>query len=104
VLSPFAPEAAALEAGRLVLQEFAACVARRETFAFEPTLAGQVYLRRIKDWRQCGYHVSLFFLSLPTADMAVARVAERVRQGGHDIPEPVIRLRFLDWRENFERQ
>ncbi len=102
-LSPFAPEAAAIKAGRLMLQEIESCVAQRESFAFETTLAGLVYLRRIEEWRQCGYHVSLFFLSLPSADMAVARVAERVRQGGHDIPEPVIRRRFLAGRENFER-
>ena len=102
-LSPFAPEAAAIKAGRLMLQEIAACVAQRESFAFETTLAGQVYLRRIDEWRRLGYHVALFFLSLPTADMAVARVAERVRQGGHDIPEPVIRRRFVAGRENFER-
>ncbi len=102
-LSPFAPEAAAIKAGRLMLHEIAACVARRESFAFETTLAGQVYLRRIDDWRQRGYRVSLFFLRLPTAEIAVARVAERVRQGGHNIPEPVIRRRFLAGRDNFER-
>lgn len=103
-LSPFAPEAAAIKAGRLMLQEIAACVARHENFAFETTLSGRVYLQHIKDWRQRGYHVSLFFLSLPSADMAVARVAERVRQGGHHIPEAVIRRRFVAGRENFERQ
>jgi len=101
-LSPFAPEAAAIKAGRLMLQEIAACVARRESFAFETTLAGQVYLQRIEVWRQQGYHVSLFFLSLPSADLAVARVAERVRQGGHNIPEDVIRRRFVAGRANFE--
>jgi predicted ABC-type ATPase len=102
-LSPFAPEAAAIKAGRLMLQEIAACVARRESFAFETTMAGQVYLRHIEDWRRLGYHVSLFFLSMPTAEAALARVAERVRQGGHDIPEPIVRRRFIAGRRNFER-
>ncbi len=101
-LSPFAPEAAAIKAGRLMLQEIAACVVRHESFAFETTLAGQVYLRHIEAWRQLGYHVSLFFLSLPTAEMAMARVAERVRQGGHDIPEAIIQRRFVSGRNNFE--
>ena len=101
-LSPFAPEAAAIKAGRVMLQEIAACVKRRENFAFETTLAGQAYLRHIDDWRRLGYHVSLFFLSLPTVDMAVARVAERVRQGGHDIPKVVIRRRFVAGWRNFE--
>ena len=90
-LSPFAPEAEAIKAGRLMLEEIANCVERGESFAFETTLSGHVYLRRIEEWRQLGYHVSLFFLSLPTAGMALARVAERVRQGGHDIPEAVVR-------------
>lgn len=101
-LSPFAPEAAAIQAGRLMLREIAACAARRESFAFETTLAGLVYLRHIEAWRSLGYHVSLFFLSLPTVALAVARVAERVRQGGHDIPEPVIRRRFTAGQRNFK--
>ena len=85
-----------------MLHEIAACAARGESFAFETTLAGRVYLRHIEGWRRSEYHVSLFFLSLPTAEMAVARVAERVRQGGHDIPEAVIRRRFVTGRRLFE--
>ena len=100
-LSPFAPEAAALKAGRLMLEEIAACVRKGECFAFETTLAGHVYLGRITQWREQGYHVSLFFLSLPDADTAIARVAERVKQGGHSIPESVIRRRFDVGLRNF---
>lgn len=87
-LSPFAPEAETIKAGRLMLQEIAGCAVRGESFAFETTLAGRVYLRHIEDWRRSGYHVSLFFVSLPTAEMAVARVAERVRQGGMTFRKP----------------
>src|SRR5437868_2882804 len=58
-LSPFAPQAAVIKAGRLMLQEMAACVMRRESFAFETTMAGQLYRRHIEDWRRSGYHVSL---------------------------------------------
>jgi predicted ABC-type ATPase len=101
-LSPFAPEAAALKAGRLMLAEIDECVRRGESFAFETTLAGQAYLGRIKDWRAAGYHVSLFFLRLPDAETAIARVAERVLQGGHDIPEAVIRRRFAAGWHNFQ--
>jgi predicted ABC-type ATPase len=93
-LSPFAPEAAAIQAGRLMLQAIALHVARRESFAFETTLSGLGYARQIPQWRAAGYGVELHFLALPSADMAVQRVAERVRQGGHDIPEDVIRRRF----------
>lgn len=101
-LSPFAPEAAAVKAARLMLQEIAACAGRGESFAFETTLSGIGYLRHIREWQQSGYHVSLFFLALPSVDLAVARVAERVAQGGHNIPEPVIRRRFTSGRANFD--
>jgi predicted ABC-type ATPase len=102
-LSPFAPEAAAVRAGRIMLEEVAACVARGESFAFETTLAGLGYVRHIRDWRGRGYRVGLFFLSLPDAETAIARVAERVRQGGHDVPAAVIRRRFAAGLRNLER-
>ena len=100
-LSAFAPEAAALRAARVMLAEIAACVARGESFAFETTLAGRGYLQHIPAWQRAGYRVTLYFLSLPNADLAVARVAERVRQGGHHVPAGVIRRRFLFGRHNF---
>jgi predicted ABC-type ATPase len=102
-LSPFAPETAALKAGRLMLEEIADCVRKGESFAFETTLSGLSYLARIRQWREQGYHVSLFFLCLPDAETAIARVAERVKQGGHDIPEDVIRRRFAAGLRNLER-
>lgn len=101
-LSPFAPETAALKAGRIMLEEIAGCVRNGESFAFETTLSGLGYLRQIRQWRAEGYHVSLFFLSLPDAETARARVAERVRQGGHDVPETVIRRRFAAGLRNLE--
>ncbi len=101
--SPFAPEAAAIKAGRLMLQEIAACARRGESFAFETTLSGLAYLAHIRRWSAKGYHVSLFFLSLPNAEAAVARVAERVRHVGHDIPKDVIRRRFAAGLRNFEQ-
>jgi hypothetical protein len=59
------------------------------------------YLPRIRQWREQGYHVSLFFLALPNAEAAIARVAERVKQGGHHIPDDVIRRRFAAGLRNF---
>ncbi|MET0211050.1 MAG: zeta toxin family protein [Burkholderiaceae bacterium] len=103
-LSPFAPEAAAIKAGRLMLDEISACATRRDSFAFETTLSGLGYLRHIRAWKAAGYHVSLFFLALPDAELAIARVAERVRQGGHHIPEDVIRRRFQAGRANFDQR
>jgi predicted ABC-type ATPase len=102
-LAPFAPETAALKAGRLMLQEIEQCARRGESFAFETTLSGLGYLRHIAGWRAQGYRVSLFFLTLPNVETAIARVATRVRQGGHDIPEPVIRRRFAVGWNNFRK-
>lgn len=93
-LAPFEPERAAIQAARLTLEAISRHVARRESFAFETTLSGRAYARQIPQWRALGYRVEIFFLSLPSADMAVQRVAERVRQGGHNIPEATIRRRF----------
>lgn len=100
-LAPFGPETAAIKAARLMLEEIAACVATDQSFAFETTLSGIAYLRNIREWRAAGYHVSLLFLSLPDANTAVARVALRVEQGGHYIPESVIRRRFENGLRNF---
>lgn len=101
-LAPFAPETAALKAGRLMLREIEQCAKRGESFAFETTLSGLGYLRHIVAWRAQGYRVSLYFLTLPNVETAIARVAARVRQGGHDIPEPVIRRRFVMGWNNFQ--
>lgn len=101
-LSPFDPDAAAVRAGRLMLEEIDGCVRRGQSFALETTLAGRLYARRVPTWRAAGYRVTLCFLALPDAETAIARVAERVRQGGHDIPVDVIRRRFHAGRRNLE--
>ena len=100
-LAPFNPESASFKAGRLMLEEIDECVNAGHSFAFETTLSGLVYLKKIAVWQQLGYQVKLWFLSLPNEEIAVSRVARRVRQGGHNIPEDVIRRRFKAGLENF---
>jgi predicted ABC-type ATPase len=102
-LSPFAPETQAMRAGRLVLVRIRELAEARQDFAFETTLAGRSYVKLISGLRESGYNVVLFFLWLPSADEAVARVVNRVRQGGHDIPEATIRRRFQAGLHNFFR-
>lgn len=101
-ISPYAAERESVHAGRLMLQEIGRHFAARESFAFETTLAGRGYARLIPQWQAAGYQVKLIFLKLLNPDEAVARVAERVRQGGHSIPENVIRRRFRAGLENLE--
>ncbi|HZL36817.1 MAG TPA: zeta toxin family protein [Tepidisphaeraceae bacterium] len=100
-LSPFAPDKAAIQAGRIMLAQIALKVSRGESFAFETTLSGLNYSRHIPHWRKAGYRVKLIFLGLPSADLALARVKARVAQGGHDIPEAVVRRRFDAGLRNF---
>ncbi len=94
-LSPFRPETMAVEASRLMLERVRQMAAERQDFAVETTLAGRAYLRMIREWQGSGYQVELMFLQLPSADLAVERARQRVAQGGHNIPEPVIRRRFV---------
>lgn len=102
-LAPFAPETAALQAGRLMLRQLERHFAARRSFAFETTLSGCAYLRQVARWQAAGYRVKLVFLRLDGPDEAVARVAQRVEQGGHDIPADVIRRRFSAGLHNFRR-
>ena len=100
-LSPFAPEREAIQAGKLMLRQIAKLVNQGESFCFETTLAGRSYARMIPKWQSQGFVVRLIFLSLTSVDIAIARVAARVAQGGHFIPEEVIRRRFTAGLANF---
>jgi len=102
-LSPFAPELAAIKAGRLMLESVHEHVSKGDSFAIETTLSGLGYARAIPEWRKRGYHVKLMFFQLPDVETAIFRVAERVIQGGHNIPEAVIRRRFAAGLKNFEQ-
>jgi predicted ABC-type ATPase len=102
-LAPFDPSRAAIRAGRIMLQQIEEHVARGEDFAFETTLAGRGYARAIPRWRASGYRIALMFLSLPSPEVAILRVQTRVRQGGHAVPEEVIRRRFRAGLLNFQR-
>ena len=101
-LSPFNPAAAAVSAGRLMLEEIRRHVRSGHSFAFEATLAGRGFARLIPQWQAAGYWVHLIFLKLQHPDLAVERVAVRVAQGGHDVPEPLIRRRFTRGWSNFQ--
>ena len=93
-LAPFSPETAALSAGRLLLEQIRLLAGKRREFGFETTLSGVTHLSLLRKLRSRGYRIHLFFLWVPTVEIAVARIADRVRRGGHDIPEPVVRRRF----------
>jgi len=93
-LSAFRPDSAAIAAGRVMIERLKELARARADFAFETTLASRTFAPWLYELRASGYRTHLAFLSLRSADLAVARVAERVRAGGHDVPENVVRRRF----------
>lgn len=86
-----------------MVREMATLVRRQESFAFETTLSGLRYARLIPQWRKKGYFVKLIFLQLPNSEMAIARVAARIAQGGHAVLEEVIRRRLITGWRNFQQ-
>lgn len=94
-LSAYRPDAAALTAGKVMRERLRALASMRRDFAFETTLSGRSHARWLRELQASGYRTHLIFLSLPSADLAVARVADRVRRGGHHVPNAVVRRRFV---------
>lgn len=93
-ISPLDFTAGQLQASKLFLFELEEKINKKETFAFETTLAGRVYLSRIQEWRRQGWQVTMWYLYIPSAEFSARRVALRVEQGGHDVPEETIIRRF----------
>ena len=100
-LSGFRPGGAVFHAGRVMLERIHYLANKRIDFAFETTLASKTFAPWIDELRKTGYGFYLVFLWLPNEDFAVARVAERVRMGGHDVPEETIRRRYHAGLYNF---
>jgi predicted ABC-type ATPase len=93
-LSPLNPESMAMQSGRLMVERLQALSEAGVDFAFETTLAARTFFRFIEDCKTRGYRINLIYLWLPSADLAVERVARRVFSGGHHIPEEVVRRRY----------
>ncbi len=101
-LSAFHPERAALKAGRVMLERLRQLASRRATFAFETTLASRTFAPWIAELRRSdSYAFHLLFLWLSSPEVAVARVRERARMGGHDVPELTIHRRYRGGLRNF---
>jgi len=101
-LSPLRPEVAALAAGRIFLAELDRLARAREDFAFETTLSGLVYLARLRRWKASGYLIEMVYLRLPSPQLALRRIAARVKQGGHNVPRADVLRRFARGWENFQ--
>ncbi len=101
-LAPLKPAMANLLAGRVFLSELDRLARLNVDFAFESTLSGRAYVERIKRWKARGYRVEIVYLQLASPEIALKRIAARVKEGGHDVPAADVRWRFIrSWR-NFE--
>ena len=100
-ISGFDQERAAFAAGRVMLARVRSLAAQRMSFGFETTLASRSFAPWIARLKKAGYEVHLLFLALPAAEVAVRRVAERVRMGGHSVPEATVRRRYRAGLQNF---
>ena len=93
-LAPWDVESAALSAGRILIERMHSLVRNGESFALESTLSGKSYIPLLKDCRANGWSIALYYFWLPSPEDSIARVANRVSQGGHHIPDEVIYRRF----------
>lgn len=100
-LSAFAPETIGIQAGRVMLTRLHQLAESRENFAFETTLASKTFAPWIVKLKDKGYQFHLIYLTLPSPELAIGRVAERVRMGGHNVPEETIRRRYQGGIRNF---
>ncbi|MCH7398313.1 zeta toxin family protein [Belliella sp. DSM 107340] len=102
-ISPFQPEKAGIEAGRFMLKRIKKLLESGENFAFETTLSTRSYVQFVERAKELNCQVTCLFFWLDSDDLAVSRVARRVKEGGHHIPEDVIRRRYKSGLENFFR-
>ena len=102
-ISPFDPERAALRAGRIMLEQIHSLAKRRLDFGFETTLSGRAYVKLLREMKKRGYLIHIFFLWISDVELALERIRLRVRNGGHHIPEVIVRRRFGRSLPNFLR-
>ena len=100
-LAPFEPRSAAIKAGKLVLQQIHEFARRDVDFAFETTLSGKSYVSLLSTLKAKGYALHLFFLWIPSPELAIARIKDRVAEGGHNVPAEDVRRRFIRGINNF---
>ena len=100
-LSALRPEIAAITAGRVFLAELDRLARSRTSFAFETTLSGRIYSGRLLKWKAVGYRVEIAYLKIGSPELALKRIAARVKQGGHDIPKDDVVRRFSRSWSNF---
>lgn len=102
-INPFRPDGSSIQAAKIMIGMMNKFLQKGESFSFETTLSGRIYAQLIPQWQNKGYNVKMFYLKLPDPEFAIARVKQRVKEGGHNVLEDVIRRRFKTGWSNFEK-
>jgi predicted ABC-type ATPase len=100
-LAPFTPSQVSIKAGKLLLNEIDNFISRKADFAFETTLSGKAYVNLLKEAKSKGYFIHIFFLWIPSEDLAKQRIKQRVKQGGHNVPDADVKRRLGRSLKNF---
>jgi len=103
-LSPFSPQQVAIKSGKLVLEQIKEYSTNGVDFGFETTMSGVTYLKYFQMLKERGYKIHIYFLWIPSSQLAIARVKDRVAQGGHNVPIVDIKRRFERSTEKFFKQ
>src|SRR6266436_4367238 len=100
-LSPYDPEAVAIEAGKIALKRIRELIAQKVSFTWETTMSGKTAVTWLREARESGYILKTYFLWVRHADTTINRIHQRVTEGGHNIPEETSRRRFFKTIQNF---
>ena len=103
-LNSLSPDKVSVEAGRMMLEAIDDMLLSGQSFSFETTLSGKLWKKFIVKARSLGYEINIFFVVVDNVDTAISRVSERVKKGGHSIPESTIRRRFIRSLEMFKTE
>ncbi len=101
-LAPFQPDKAVIKAAKLMIHQIDECIRKKESFSFETTLSGRIYIKKIREMKVKGYKIVIYFLKLASVDLAIERIKLRVSQGGHNVPLEDIKRRFERSWINFQ--
>lgn len=99
-LSPFQPETVSFQAGRIMLTRIKELISEKVDFAFETTLTTKSYVKILEQAKENNYKVILFYFWINSVELALARIADRVKKGGHNIPKDVVIRRYKRSLEN----
>lgn len=99
-LSPFQPETVSIQAARIMILRIRELIREKSTFAFETTLTTKSYISILKKAKDIGYNIVLYYFWIDSVELALKRISDRVKKGGHDVPEEAVNRRYFRSLDN----